>query len=149
MSIDFGSRYLASGKRVAAQQIAMAATGALAFSLLVGGVAIRESSATVSLSHPPRRAENPYARQLPAPIWSQPSMTIYVVESETDAQLLQAGIASVTGPDVTGHLMQVFVADTAEQIELLVLLQTELTHLDNTSIVDLRYAGALDGLRPR
>ena len=75
-------------------------------------------------------------------------MTIYVVESDADAQLLQAGIASVAGPDVTGHVMQVFVADTPEQIDLLVLLQNELHQLD-TRVVDLRYSGALDGLRPR
>jgi len=149
MSIDFGSRYLGSSKRVAAEQIAMAAAGALAFSLLVGGVAMRESSTTVSITQPRSRAENPYARQLAAPISSRPSVTIYVVESAAEAQLLQAGIASVAGPDVTGHVMQVFVADTPEQIDLLELLQNELGQLDNTRVVDLRYSGALDGLRPR
>ena len=148
MSIDFGSRQFDSGKRVAAQQLAMAAAGALAFSLLVSGVATRENSTAMSLSQSPRSAESVH-RQLPALTWSQPATTIYVVESEADAQLLQAGIASVAGTDVTGHLMQVVVAGTPEQIELLVLLQSELGQLDNTSIVDLRYSGALDGLRPR
>ena len=136
MNNGISNGYNNAWKRIKTQHIAVAAAGALAFSALVGGVAIQEqSSAPNSLSQQTTR---------PAPssdvAGSRSEVLVYVVDSEAQASALQASFVNADQESETNILREVIVVNSPESEAGLQAVQGELLSagLAGPTVIDLR-----------
>jgi hypothetical protein len=128
--------YNSTWKRLKTQHIAVAAAGALAFSALIGGVAIQEQSSA------PSTPSQQTARSVPAfDIAGSPAQAlIYVVGSEAEASALRASFVNADYETEANILRDVIVVDSPEGEAGLQIMQGDLAAAahTNTTVVDLR-----------
>lgn len=141
MSVEYGEVEDGGWWQGLAMPIAMSVVGAIAFAVLVGGVAIREggfSSAKPARVVAAREVAESRPKYDSEPATDRPRMTIYVVGTQEEARELEPALASVAMDSM--HLQTVYVVDSPEAQASLILLQGDIGQFstDVTSIVDLR-----------
>jgi hypothetical protein len=142
LSVEFGEVENGGWWQALVMPVAMAVVGAIAFTVLVGGVAIREGG--FSSAKPSRMVAASEVAAEPGPKYEYelvadwPRMTIYVVGTQDEAWELEAAIASVAMDSM--HLQTVYVVDSSEAQVSLIMLQGDVGQFstETTSIVDLR-----------
>jgi hypothetical protein len=128
--------YNSTWKRLNTQHIAVAAAGALAFSALIGGVAIQEQGSAPST--PSQQAARPVPAFDVAGIPSQ--VLVYVVGSEAEASQLRASFVNADYETEANVLREVIVVHSPEGEAELQIMQGELqtAGVTDTTVVDLR-----------
>jgi hypothetical protein len=137
ISNGISNGYNSTWKRLKTQHIAVAAAGALAFSALIGGVAIQEQ--TSAPSAPSQQAARP------APSFdvagSPAQVLVYVVGSEAEASALRDSFVGAAYETEDNVLRDVIVVNSPEGEAGLQIMQGELQTAgvtDTTTVLDLR-----------
>ena len=146
MNLGISNSQVSTWKRIKTQHLIAAAGVALAVSVVIGGVSLRDGKSTPAA--PRSVAPASIARQAPLP-----ETFVYIVGSQAEAAELTSGIANASEEVVDSTSRQVFVVDSLKAEADLATMQGELFlagTADTVRIVDLRGGAPLPafGSRP-